>query len=66
MSTNIQSDYRISPFLSYSVSKYLLSLAYELTVAEYGTGKINFKDGLYGSTHTAVNHGVRMVMTYYF
>jgi hypothetical protein len=66
MSTNIQSDYRISPFLSYSVSKYLLSLAYELTAAEYGTGKINFEDGLYGSTHATVNHGVRMVMTYYF
>jgi hypothetical protein len=66
MSTNIQSDYRISPFLSYSVSKYLLSLAYELTAAEYGTGKINFEDGLYGSTHATVNHGVRMVMTFYF
>jgi len=66
MSTNIQSDYRISPFLSYSVPKYLLSVEYELTAARYGTGKINFEDGLYADIHHTVNHGVRMVMTYYF
>jgi hypothetical protein len=66
MSTNIMSDYRISPFLSYSVSKFLLSLEYELTAAQYGTGKINFENGLYADVHNTTNHGARMVMTYYF
>ncbi|HWS01512.1 MAG TPA: hypothetical protein VN249_12905, partial [Prolixibacteraceae bacterium] len=66
MSTNIRSDYRISPFLSYSVSKYLLSAEYELTAAQYGTGKLNFENGLYAENHNTVNHGARIVMTYYF
>jgi hypothetical protein len=66
MSTNIQSDYRIAPFLSYSVSKYLLSFEYELTAAQYGIGKLNFENGLYADVHNTVNHGARIVMTYYF
>ena len=66
MSTNIQSDYRICPFLSYSVNKFLLSAEYELTAALYGTGKINFEDGLYQDVHNTVNHGARIVMTYFF
>jgi hypothetical protein len=66
MSTNIQCDYRICPFISYSVNKYLLSCEYELTAAQYGIGKITMKDGLYANVHDTVNHGARIVMTYYF
>ena len=66
MSTNVQSDYRICPFLSYNASKFLLSAEYELTSALYGTGKINFENGLYPAVHNTVNHGSRIVMTYFF
>ena len=66
LSTNVQSDYRISPFLSYSANKYLLSFEYELTAAQYGIGTINFDNGLYDKLHNTMNHGARVVMTYYF
>jgi len=66
LSTNIQSDYRICPSLSYSASKYLLSVEYELTAAQYGVGRFNFENGLYADVHNTVDHGTRIVMTYYF
>jgi hypothetical protein len=66
LATSVQQDYRISPFLSYSVNKYLMSFEYELTAAQYGIGKINYDNGLYAEVHNTVNHGVRVVMTYYF
>jgi hypothetical protein len=66
LATTVQNDYRICPFLSYSVNKYLLSFEYEMTTAQYGIGKINFNNGLYADVHHTVNHGTRIVMTYYF
>jgi hypothetical protein len=66
LSTSIQSDYRICPSLSYSESKYLLSVEYEMTAAQYGVGKFNFENGLYAGIHNTVDHGARIVMTYYF
>ena len=66
LATTIQNDYRICPFLSYSVNKYLLSFEYELTAAQYGIGKMNFNNGLYSGVHSTVNHGARIVMNYYF
>ncbi|MCE1197980.1 MAG: hypothetical protein LWW85_03335 [Marinilabiliales bacterium] len=64
--TGIQHAWRISPFLSYLVSKYQLSLEYELTAANYGTGAFNFENGLYGETHDTFNHGITVIMTCFF
>jgi hypothetical protein len=64
--TSILNMYRASPSLSYSVPKFLLTAEYELTNASYGVGQFDFSNGLYAGSHSAINHGVRMIMTYYF
>ena len=64
--TNIKDMFRVSPSISYSVPKFLLQAEYEMTKANYGVGKFNFEDGLYADKHAAINHGVRLVMTYYY
>ncbi len=63
---NIMDMYRFSPSISYSVPKFLLQAEYEMTKADYGVGKFNFENGLYADKHAATNHGVRVIMTYYF
>lgn len=64
--TSILNMYRASPSLSYSVPKFLLTAEYELTNASNGVGQFDFSNGLYAGSHSAINHGVRMIMTYYF
>lgn len=66
LGSNIQSMNRVSPSISYSVTKFLLTAEYERTSVDYGVGQINFKDGLYPSIHNVVNNGARLIMTYYF
>jgi hypothetical protein len=66
LGTTIMNMYRISPSISYSVPKFLLTAEYELTTANYGVGQFNYDDGLYADTHAATNNGVRLIMTYYF
>lgn len=66
LASNIQSMYRVSPSISYSLPKFLLTAEYEKTSADYGVGAINFKNGLYSSIHNVVNDGARLIMTYYF
>jgi hypothetical protein len=66
LGTNITSMVRVSPSLSYSVPKFLLTAEYEMTRANYGVGQFDFNDGLYADTHSATNNGVRLIMTYYF
>jgi hypothetical protein len=62
----IQSMNRISPSISYSVPKFLLTAELERTLVNYGVGQINFTDGLYPTVHKVVNSGVRLIMTWYF
>jgi hypothetical protein len=66
LAANIQSMNRVSPSISYNVTKLLLTAEYERTSADYGVGQINFKDGLYRNIHNVVNNGARLIMTYYF
>jgi hypothetical protein len=62
----IQSMYRISPSISYSVPKFLLTAELERTSCDFGTGQINFKDGLYPEIHNVVNNGAKLIMTWFF
>jgi hypothetical protein len=62
----IQSMNRISPSLSYSVPKFLLTAELERTSVDYGTGLINLPDGLYPKVHNVVNNGVKLIMTWFF
>lgn len=64
--TNIMNMYRVSPSISYSIPKFLLTAEYERTTAEYGVGDFNFNDGLYADNHAATNNGIRLIMTYFF
>lgn len=64
--TNIQNMYRVSPSIAYTVPKFSLVTEYEMTGANFGEGTFDFGDGLYSSTHLAVNHSLRLVMTYFF
>jgi hypothetical protein len=62
----IQSMYRISPSMTYSIPRFLLTAEYEMTSANYGQGNFNLEDGLYAEKHTVENNGLRLVMTYFF
>jgi hypothetical protein len=64
--TTIQSMYRVAPHISLNLAKFKLVLEYERTAANYGTGAINFENGLFSSSHQTVNNRVIMVMTQYF
>ncbi len=64
--TNIMNMSRVSPSISYSLPKFLLTAEYELTTAAYGVGAINFDDGLYANTHSVTNNGIRLIMTLFF
>ena len=64
--TNIMNMSRVSPSISYSVPKFLLTAEYERTTAAYGVGALNFDDGLYADTHSVTNNGIRLIMTWFF
>jgi len=66
LGTNILNMYRISPSISYSLPKFLLTAEFEKTTAAYGTGQFDFNNGLYTSTHTVTNNGARLIMTWFF
>ena len=66
LAQNIQQMYRISPSLSYSITKFLLTAEYERTSVDYGVGQIKFNDGLYATSHNVVNNSLRLIITYYF
>jgi hypothetical protein len=63
---SILNMYRVSPSLSYSVPKFLLTAEYELTNGAYGVGQFNFNNGLYADAHTAINNGLRLIVTWFF
>jgi len=63
---NIMNMSRISPSLSYCVPKFMLTAEYERTTAAYGVGDFKFSDGLYASTHSVTNNGIRVIMTWFF
>ena len=64
--TNIMNMVRVSPSISYSVPKFLLTAEYERTTAAYGVGDFNFENGLYAENHSATNNGMRLIMTWFF
>ncbi|HEY3388697.1 MAG TPA: hypothetical protein VGK38_03940 [Prolixibacteraceae bacterium] len=66
LGTNIMNMSRISPSLSYSVPKFLLTAEYERTTAAYGVGDFNFANGLYADNHSVTNNGIRLIMTWFF
>lgn len=63
---NVASMYRMAPSFSINISKLRLVFEYELTNAEYGTGKIDLADGTYASTVNATNHRGQIMMMYSF
>ncbi|MDP2115374.1 MAG: hypothetical protein Q8K69_15090 [Bacteroidota bacterium] len=66
MVPNVASIYRVAPHFAINVSKVRLVFEYELTSAEYGTGKINLADGLYGSSTDVTNHRGQLMLMYSF
>ncbi len=63
---NVASMYRIAPSFAINVSKVRLAFEYELTSAEFGTGKIDLTNGLYDSSINATNHRLQMMLMYSF
>ncbi|MDP2888981.1 MAG: hypothetical protein Q8P34_08450 [Bacteroidota bacterium] len=66
MVPNVASIYRVAPHFAINVSKVRLVFEYEHTSAEYGTGKINLADGLYGSSTDVTNHRGQLMLMYSF
>lgn len=64
--TSIMNMVRISPSISYSIPKFLLTAEFERTTAAYGVGEFNFSDGLYADNHLVTNNGIRLIMTWFF
>lgn len=64
---SIQELYRVSPSISYNIPHFRLGLEYEFSLAKYGdSGTIDWKDGLYGSTHAVKNHRLMGTVSYIF
>ena len=63
---NVASIYRVAPHFAINVSKVRLVFEYELTSAEYGTGKINLNDGLYSTSTDVTNHRGQLMLMYSF
>jgi len=66
LGTNIMNMYRISPSISYSIPRFLLTAEYEKTTAAYGVGDFNFSNGLFAENHPVTNNGIRLIMTCFF
>jgi len=62
----IASIYRVAPSFAFNISKLRMVLEYELTNATYGTGPIQFSNGLYGSSVDVTNHRAQFMMMYSF
>lgn len=63
---NVKGIFRVSPSISYNVSKIRLVAEYEMTTADYGIGAINFENGLYADTHKTTNNRLNFMMMYLF
>lgn len=63
---NVQDMWRVSPSLSFNVSKLRLIAEFEVTNAGYGTGTFDFSDGLYADIHNTTNKRISLVMMYLF
>lgn len=63
---SVASIYRVAPHFAINVSKLRLVFEYELTSAEFGTGKINLNDGLYSTSTDATNHRGLLMLMYSF
>ncbi|HNW50229.1 MAG TPA: DcaP family trimeric outer membrane transporter [Prolixibacteraceae bacterium] len=63
---NMQTMYRVAPHISFNLTKFRVVAELERSSANYGTGTINFSDGLFSTTHTATNNRVIVTMTQFF
>lgn len=63
---NVMNHWRASAHLAYNIQNMRFVLEYEMTQANYGTGDVNFKNGLYSQTHNTINNRVMLLMTYSF
>jgi len=63
---NVKEIFRISPSISLNVNKLKLIAEYELTTANYGSGAINFSNGLFAGTHRTANNRLNLMMMYFF
>lgn len=63
---NVKEIFRIAPSISLNVSKLKLIAEYELTTANYGTGDMDFSNGLYADSHHTANHRLNLMMMYFF
>ncbi|SHE83161.1 hypothetical protein SAMN05444274_102514 [Mariniphaga anaerophila] len=63
---NMQKMYRVAPHISLNLKNFRLVGEYEMTAANYGTGTIDFSNGLFSSTHKAINNRGIISLTHSF
>ncbi|MGE4586275.1 MAG: hypothetical protein AB7D05_02930 [Mangrovibacterium sp.] len=63
---NVMDVARLAPHLALNVANIRLVAEYELTTARYGTGEIDFSDGLYAVRHRTTNNRFMLMMMYVF
>jgi hypothetical protein len=66
MMPNVKNISRIAPSLAFNYSKLSIVAEIERTAAAYGTGAINFGNGLFEQTHNTVNNRLNLMMMYFF
>ncbi len=64
--TSVQNMYRVAPHVTRNIKNLGLTLEYEMTSADWGTGNFNMEDGLHDDTNTATNHRFLLMMMYFF
>ena len=62
----VQELYRLSPSFSYNIPHFIVGLEYEFSLAKYGRGNMNRKDGLYSDTQNVNNHRIVATDSYIF
>jgi len=58
--------FRVAPHIALNLKNFRMVAEYEQTAADYGTGNINLKDGLYADSHRAINNRFIVVLTHSF
>ncbi|MFV0553309.1 MAG: hypothetical protein ACK5LR_01265 [Mangrovibacterium sp.] len=63
---NVMNHWRGSVHAAHNVQNMRFALEYEITTANYGSGAIDFSNGLYADTHGATNNRLVLSMVYTF
>jgi hypothetical protein len=66
MMPNVKNISRVSPSLAFNYSKLSIVAEIERTAAAYGTGAMNFENGLFAQKHNTVNNRLNLMMMYFF